>query len=133
MHNRFFKNDKEKEYYFKAVVKRMNIKDKEKWDEINEHELSLMEVLYDNFCDKSNVDKELMEKTLLGWIELIQNQKLYKALKDLTIEDQIFISYIVKEGIKQRELSIMYELTQQGISHKFNKIIININKFLNKI
>ncbi len=30
MHNRFFKNDKEKEYYFKAVVKRMNIKDKEK-------------------------------------------------------------------------------------------------------
>ena len=59
MHNRFFKNDKEKEYYFKAVVKRMNIKDKEKWDEINEHELSLMEVLYDNFCDKSNVDKEL--------------------------------------------------------------------------
>ena len=22
MHNRFFKNDKEKEYYFKAVVKR---------------------------------------------------------------------------------------------------------------
>ncbi len=133
MHNRFFKNDKEKEYYFKAVVKRMNIKDKEKWDEINEHELSLMEVLYDNFCDKSNVDKELMEKTLLGWIELIENQKLYKALKDLTIEDQIFISYIVKEGIKQRELSIMYELTQQGISHKFNKIIININKFLNKI
>ena len=115
MHNRFFKNDKEKEYYFKAVVKRMNIKDKEKWDEINEHELSLMEVLYDNFCDKSNVDKELMEKTLLGWIELIENQKLYKALKDLTIEDQIFISYIVKEGLKQRELSIMYELTQQGI------------------
>ena len=54
MHNRFFKNDKEKEYYFKAVVKRMNIKDKEKWDEINEHELSLMEVLYDNFCDKSS-------------------------------------------------------------------------------
>ena len=52
----------------------MNIKDKEKWDEINEHELSLMEVLYDNFCDKSNVDKELMEKTLLGWIELIENQ-----------------------------------------------------------
>ena len=111
----------------------MNIKDKEKWDEINEHELSLMEVLYDNFCDKSNFDKELMEKTLLGWIELIENPKLYKALKDLTIEDQIFISYIVKEGLKQRELSIMHELTQQGISHKFNKIIVNINKFLNKI
>ena len=92
MHNRFFKNDKEKEYYFKAVVKRMNIKDKEKWDEINEHELSLIEVLYDNFCDKSNVDKELTGKTLLGCIELIENPKLYKVLKDLTIENQILIS-----------------------------------------
>ena len=91
---------KEKEYYFKAVVKRMNIKDKEKWDEINEHELSLMEVLYDNFCDKSNFDKELMEKTLLGWIELIENPKLYKALKDLTIENQIFISYIILNTLR---------------------------------
>lgn len=122
MHNRFFKNDKEKEYYFKAVVKRMNIKDKEKWDEINEHELSLMEVLYDNFCDKSNVDKELMEKTLLGWIELIENPKLYKALKDLTIEDQIFISYIVKESRTQTELSLKYEVTQSAICQRFNKL-----------
>ena len=121
MHNRFFKNDKEKEYYFKAVVKRMNIKDKEKQDEINEHELSLMEVLYDNFCDKSNVDKELMEKTLLGWIELIENPKLYKALKDLTIEDQIFISYIVKESRTQTELSLKYEVTQSAICQRFNK------------
>ena len=122
MHNRFFKNDKEKEYYFKAVVKRMNIKDKEKWGEINEHELSLMEVLYDNFCDKSNVDKELMEKTLLGWIELIENPKLYKALKDLTIEDQIFISYIVKESRTQTELSLKYEVTQSAICQRFNKL-----------
>ena len=130
MHNRFFKNDKEKEYYFKAVVKRMNIKDKEKWDEINEHELSLMEVLYDNFCDKSNVDKELMEKTLLGWIELIENQKLYKALKDLTIEDQIFISYIVKECRTQKELAKKYNIAQQNISKKINKIFNKLRQLI---
>lgn len=130
MHNRFFKNDKEKEYYFKAVVKRMNIKDKEKWDEINEHELSLMEVLYDNFCDKSNVDKELMEKTLLGWIELIENPKLYKALKDLTIEDQIFISYIVKECRTQKELAKKYNIAQQNISKKINKIFNKLRQLI---
>lgn len=122
MHNSFFKNDREKEYYFRAVVKRMNIKDKEKWGEINEHELSLMEVLYDNFCDKSNVDKELMEKTLLGWIELIENPKLYKALKDLTIEDQIFISYIVKECRTQKELAKKYNIAQQNISKELTKL-----------
>lgn len=130
MHNRFFKNDKEKEYYFKAVVKRMNIKDKEKWDEINEHELSLMEVLYDNFCDKSNVDKELMEKTLLGWIELIENPKLYKALKGLTIEDQIFISYIVKECRTQKELAKKYNIAQQNISKKINKIFNKLRQLI---
>ena len=130
MHNRFFKNDKEKEYYFKAVVKRMNIKDKEKWDEINEHELSLMEVLYDNFCDKSNVDKELMEKTLLGWIELIENPKLYKALKDLTIEDQIFISYIVKECRTQKELAKKYNIAQQNVSKKINKIFNKLRQLI---
>lgn len=36
---------------------------------------------------------------------------------------------MVKESIAQRELSIMYELTQQGISHK---IIVNINKFVER-
>ena len=123
MHNSFFKNDREKEYYFRAVVKRMNIKDKEKWGEINEHELSLMEVLYDNFCDKSNVDKELMEKTLQGWIDLIENPKLYKALKDLTIEDQIFISYIVKECRTQKELAKKYNIAHQNISKRFNRIL----------
>lgn len=130
MHNRFFKNDKEKEYYFKAVVKRMNIKYKEKLDEINKHELSLMEVLYDNFCDKSNVDKELMEKTLLGWIELIENPKLYKVLKDLTIEDQIFISYIVKECKTQKELAKKYNIAHQNISKKINKIFNKLRQLI---
>ena len=95
--------------------------------------MPINDILYDQFSVGENMDKHLEERNLLGWIELIENPKLYEAVKNLPIEDQIFISYIVKEGLKQRELSIMYELTQQGISHKFNKIIININKFLNKI
>ena len=74
----------------------------------------------------------LEEQNLLGWIELIENQKLYEAVKSLSVEDQIFISYIVKEGRTQRELSIMYKLTQQAISCCFNKIMLRINSFLNK-
>ena len=74
----------------------------------------------------------MSERNLLGWIELIENQKLYEAVKSLSVEDQIFISYIVKEGRTQRELSIMYKLTQQAISRHFNKIMLRINSFLNK-
>ena len=119
--------------YFYKVIKNMDIEDNIKQSKINEHEMPINEILYDQFSVGENMDKHLEERNLLGWIELIENPKLYEAVKNLSIEDQIFISYIVKEGLKQRELSIMYELTQQGISHKFNKIIVNINKFLNKI
>ena len=101
--------------YFYKVIKNMNIEDNIKQSKINEHEMPINEILYDQFSVGENMDKYLEERNLLGWIELIENPKLYEAVKNLPIEDQIFISYIVKEGIKQRELSIMYELTQQGI------------------
>ena len=116
--------------YFYKVIKNMDIKDNIKQSKINEHETPLDEILYDQFSVGENMDKHLEEKTLLGWIELIENQKLYEAVKGLSIEDQIFISYIVKEGLTQRELSIMYGLTQQDISYKFNKLIHSINKIL---
>ena len=119
--------------YFYKVIKNMDIEDNIKQSKINEHEMPINEILYDQFSVGENMEKHLEERNLLGRIELIENPRLYETVKNLPIEDQIFISYIVKEGLKQRELSIMYELTQQGISHKFNKIIVNINKFLNKI
>ena len=65
----------------------------------------------------------LEEKNLLGWIELIENQKLYKAVKSLSIEDQIFISYIVKEGRTQREMENIYKVDHRNIGRKFNNII----------
>ena len=51
------------------------------------------------------MDKHLEEKTLLGWIKLIENQKLYEAVKGLSTEDQIFISYIVRENKTQHNKS----------------------------
>ena len=56
-------------------------------------------------------------------IELIENQKLYEAVKNLSIEDQIFISYIVKEGRTQREMENIYKVDHRNIGCKFNNII----------
>ena len=116
--------------YFYKVVKNMDIKDSIKQSQINEYETPLDEILCEQFFVDENMDKHLEEKNLLGWIELIENPKLYEAVKELSIEAQIFISYIIKEGLTQRELSIMYGLTQQDISYKFNKLIHSINKIL---
>lgn len=70
----------------------------------------------------------IFRKTLLGWIELIENPKLYEAIKTLSIDDPIFISYIVKECKAQAELSQQYEVTQPAICQRFNKLIKTLKK-----
>ena len=116
--------------YFYKVIRHMDIKDSIRQKKINEHETPLDEILYNQFSVDENLDKHLEEQNLLGWIELIENQKLYEAVKNLSIEDQIFISYIVKEGRTQRELSTMYKIAHQNISKKFEKIIKKLSKHL---
>ena len=72
----------------------------------------------------------MFQTSLLGWIELIENESLHKALKSLKIEDQIFISYIVKECKTQRELAKIYGIAQKNICKKFERLIKKIKKFL---
>ena len=116
--------------YFYKVIKNMNIKDSIKQSKINEHETPLDEILYDQFSAGETMDKHLEEKTLLGWIELIENPKLYEAVKSLSIEDQIFISYIVKEGQNQREVARIYGINQRTVGRKLEKILNLLKTFL---
>ena len=109
--------------YFYKVIKNMDIKDNIKQSKINEHKTPLDEILYDQFSVGENMDKHLEEKTLLGWIELIENQKLYEAVKGLSIEDQIFISYIVKKGLTQQELEEIYKVSHRAIGQKYQRLI----------
>ena len=83
--------------YFYKVIKNMDLKDNIKRSKINEYEIPIEEVMYDEFSNTSDVNKQLFQTSLLGWIELVENENLHKAVKSLKIEDQIFISYIVKE------------------------------------
>ncbi len=101
-------NIKNKIAYFHKVIKNMDLKDSIKKSKIDEHEIPVEEIMYDTFLSVFDVDKQLFEKNLLGWIELVENKNLHKALKSLKIEDQIFISYIVKECKTQQELASKY-------------------------
>ena len=118
--------------YFYTVIKNMDTKDEIKQSKINEHELQIDDILYDNFSEDFDVDKQVAEQSLLGWIELIENPMLHKAVKSLSIEDQIFISYIVKECRTQRELSAMYGIAHQNISTRFNNITKKLRQFMKR-
>ena len=123
-------NINDKIAYFYTVIKNMDIKDGIKQSKINDHEVSVDEVLYDNFSDNFDVDKQLVEQSLLGWIDLIENENLHKAVKSLSIEDQIFISYIVKECRTHRELAQIYKIDHRTVGRKFVKIIKKLKHIL---
>ena len=109
--------------YFHKVIKNMDLKDNIKSSKINEYEIPIEEVMYNEFSNTSDVDRQLFQTSLLGWIELVENENLHKALKSLKIEDQIFISYIVKECKTQRELAKIYGIAQKNICKKFERLI----------
>ena len=118
--------------YFHKVIKNMDLKDNIKNSKINECEISIEEIMYDTFLSVFDVDKQLFEKNLLGWIELVENENLHKALKSLSIEDQIFISYIVKECKTQQELASKYGINQSSVKNRFDKTLRILKNLMSK-
>lgn len=114
---------KNKMAYFYAVVKRMDSDDIIKKAKIQDNEILVKEVIYDNFSDTTEMENQLFQGGLLGWIELIENEKLYNAIKDLKMEDQILISHVIKECKTWQELAFDYGITQANVKNRFNKII----------
>ena len=120
------KNINDELSYFNTVIKNMNTDDLRRKNRINKKEISIESEKVENMPDNFDIDEKISDDTLTGWIELIENEALYKAVKSLTIEDQIFISYIVKERRTQAELQKLYGVSQSNISRRFNKITKNI-------
>ena len=104
--------------YFYTVIKNWDLKDKIKQSEIEKHEISFEVLLNENLSDAFNLEQDLAEQGLLSWIDLVESDNLYAALKELSVEDQVFLSLIVKEGKTQRELVKIYNLTQPAINKK---------------
>ena len=118
--------------YFYKVIKNMDLYDDTKKSKIQKYEIPIEEVMYDESSNTSDVDKQLFQTSLLGWIELIENESLHKALKSLKIEDQIFISYIVKECKTQQELASKYGINQSSVKNRFDKILRVLKNLMSK-
>ena len=126
------KNINDELSYFNAVIKNMNTDDLRRKNRINKKEISIESEKVENMPDNFDIDEKISDDTLTGWIELIENEKLHKAVKSLPVEDQIFISYIVKERRTQRELEKIYNIDHSVICRRFRKIIKNIKEIYSK-
>ncbi len=69
------------------------------------------------------MDEQATENSLFGWIELIENENLHKAVKSLSTKYQIFINYIVKECKTQQELASKYGINLLSVKNCLSKIL----------
>ncbi len=116
--------------YFYKVIKNMDKKDSLKRSEIHKHEISIEDITYDEFSKDFNLDKQLFEKSLLGWIELIENEKLHMAVNNLSLDEKILLNYVFYEEKTQREISEIYNIAQQSIAKKVARLINKLKRFL---
>lgn len=124
-------NIKDEMAYFNKVKKNMDCKEKIKQSEIEKNEISIEDQpICNNFIDNFDLDKELASRNLLGWIDMIEDQKLHAAVKSLPIEDQTLLSYIFEKEMTQRDLEKIYNLDQSVICRRYNKTIKFIKEFV---
>jgi DNA-directed RNA polymerase specialized sigma subunit, sigma24 homolog len=118
--------------YFKKVVKNMDLDDIK-----NERKHIDNDIHYEEFLDENSIDifqimTESKYKGSLSWIDLIQNEKLHRAIEKLTEEEKYLITLLFYENRTQEELADFYNVRQPAIYHKINKIIRKIKFYLSK-
>ncbi len=115
--------------YFKTVLKNMNLKENIKQSEIEDNEIFVEDPsICSDFLDNFDLDKEIAGRNLLGWIDMIEDQKLHAAVKSLPVEEQALLSYIFEKEMTQRELAKIYNLSHRAIGKK-SKILIDKLKY----
>ena len=124
-HSRDIKNEIA---YFNKVLKNMDIKQSIKDSKINNNE-TVFEDIENLF---SYEDKYFCDSNLLGWIELIENTSLHKAIKNLSIKEQILLSYIFYKEKTQAEIAKIYNISRPAITKTLSKIMRKIKSDLCK-
>ncbi len=118
---------KNRDAYFKTVLKNMNLKENIKQSEIEDNEIFVEDPsTCSDFLDNFDLDKELADRNLLGWIDMIEDQKLHAAVKSLPIEEQTLLSYIFEKEKTQCELAEIYKVSQPAINLKLKTLIKTI-------
>ena len=124
-------NINNREAYFKKVLKNMKLKENVKQTEIEDKEIFVENPsICSDFLDNFDLDKELTNRNLLSWIDMIENQKLHAAVKSLSLDEQTLLGYTFKKEKTQRDLAKIYKLNHRTIGRKVEQIIQKLKNIL---
>ena len=116
--------------YFRKVVENMDLDDIKKEKKHNENNVHYDEFLDENGGKIFQIVAESKYQDNLHWIDLIENEKLYKAIEFLSDEEKYFITILFYENRTQKELAKIYQLKESTVFYKINKIIRKIKKYM---
>jgi len=122
------------EHYFNKLISCEIRNDKKKFEKIRENECSLDEKLAKGqippciICNQYNEQFEniIFDKDNLTWLESIENERLYFALKQLKTAQLNLIYLSLIKGCTQREIA-----AELNVNHK--TVSINIKRAIKKI
>lgn len=75
-------------------------------------------------------EKHIVESSVFGWIEMIENEELHAAITQLSKEEIIFLTLRFKFGLSQLEIAGLMEITQQAASKRERNILKKIKKLM---
>lgn len=108
--------------YFKKVSENMKRKSKIKERTGENHEPFNDDIYLDESLEQIPMDEQFQNAKLLGWIEIMKNPNLQKAINKLSEDEQIFITYLLSQNYTQQELADKLKINKSSVYYKINKI-----------
>ena len=91
----------------------------DEFDDADESDNSLMRYFPEPLTSKID---DLASKTRFGWVEEIEDERLYKNLIGMSKDDIELITLYVFDGYTQDEIANYMNCTKQNIQKKFHRI-----------
>ena len=91
----------------------------DEFDDADESDNSLMRYFPEPLTSKID---DLASKTRFGWVEEIEDERLYKILIGMSKDAIELITLYVFDGYTQDEIAIKFSCTKQNIQKKFRRI-----------
>lgn len=86
--------------------------------------------LLQKFMSSLSVEDKHFENDRFGWIEEIENKKLYSAMKSLSNADKELLTQYILDGLTQTEIAEIEGVTNVVICKKIKRIKKFLKKFL---
>lgn len=88
--------------------------------------------LYKKFFEQLAVEDNHADYSRYGWLEEIQDERLYVAISKLTEKDKEIIAMIL-EGFNQNEIAAHFGVKKAAISRKIGRIKNFLRNFLSNV